>query len=68
MALRKAAPIYFGRGQQHQFHNLIAAEEEEWEKSKKSSGERDASGRGHDVEGSGTFEEYREKSKAAGVM
>ena len=69
VAMRKSAPVYFARGQQHLFHNLIAAEEEEWEKGRR---EREGGGGGGEVggggEGRGTFEEYREKSKAAGVM
>ena len=80
VALRKMAPVYFARGQQHKFHNLIAAEEEEWEKKRREREEREGGGSGKggngggehngekDGEGTGTFEEYREKSKAAGVM
>ena len=65
VAQRKSAPIYLARGLQHKFHSLISAEEEEWDarmhKSKPSTDEdRDRA--------TGSFEEYREKSKAAGVM
>lgn len=61
MAQKKSAPIYLARGQQHKFHALIAAEEEEWEKRKEH--ER-GDGEGGGV---GSFEEYRERSRAAGV-
>ena len=67
MAQRKSAPIYLSRGQQHRFQSLIAAEEEEWDaRMNKDSGIAP----GGDVDGPalGSFEEYREKSKAAGVM
>ncbi|KAH8145772.1 uncharacterized protein LAJ45_10249 [Morchella importuna] len=30
VAQRKQPPLYFARGQQHKFHSMIAAEEEEW--------------------------------------
>jgi ATP-dependent Clp protease ATP-binding subunit ClpX len=61
VAQRKEAPIYLARGQQHKFRALIAAEEEEWQARGK-----DSSTTYH--AGTSTFEEYREKSKAAGVM
>lgn len=62
VAQRKTAPIYLARGQQHKFHSLIAAEEEEWDaKILKAKGRTEEGG-------VGSFEEYREKSKAAGVM
>lgn len=62
VAQRKTAPIYLARGQQHKFHSLIAAEEEEWDaKMQKAKGRTEEGG-------VGSFEEYREKSKAAGVM
>lgn len=65
VAQRKTAPIYLSRGQQHKYHSLIATEEEEWDtKMKKSKGASDHSA----DKGMGSFEEYREKSKAAGVM
>lgn len=65
VAQRKSAPIYLARGLQHKFHSLISAEEEEWDsrihKSKpRIDDDRDTA--------AGSFEEYREKSKAAGVM
>ena len=66
VAQRKSAPIYLARGQQHRFEQIIAAEEEEWDaKTKRDQATDDAvSADG----GAGSFEEYREKSKAAGVM
>lgn len=63
VAQRKTAPIYLARGQQHKFHSLIAAEEEEWD-AKMLEAKKGGTGDG----GMGSFEEYREKSKAAGVM
>lgn len=66
VAQRKAAPIYLARGQQHRFEQIIASEEEEWDM--KTDKEREK-GDGAGAEGGmGSFEEYREKSKAAGVM
>lgn len=48
---------------------MIAAEEEEWEaRLRKDRGEDVPGGAGGSGGGVGTFEEYREKSKAAGVM
>lgn len=68
VAQRKSAPIYLARGLQHKFHSLISAEEEEWDarmhKSKQPSTDED---RDRD-RARGSFEEYREKSKAVGVM
>ncbi|KAL9066292.1 MAG: hypothetical protein Q9161_007668 [Pseudevernia consocians] len=66
VAQRKSAPVYLARGQQHRFEQIIAAEEEEWDaKTDKDQNKDDgASADG----GTGSFEEYREKSKAAGVM
>jgi ATP-dependent Clp protease ATP-binding subunit ClpX len=58
VAKREIAPITLGRGQQGQFHGLIAEEEDEWER------------RREGKEGSGkdglTFGEYREKVMANG--
>lgn len=63
VAQRKVAPIYFARGQQHQFRSLIATEEEAWDaKTKKTTENSGNSGEGV----TGSFEEYREKSKAVG--
>ena len=67
VAKRKQAPIYMARGQQHRFYAMFAAEEEEWEAKMRQGDGRDGSQEvGSDTAGS--FEEYREKSKAAGVM
>ena len=65
VAKRKKAPIYLARGQQHRFYAMIAAEEEEWEARmrKTNDGTRNAP-----AAAAGSFEEFREKSKAAGVM
>jgi ATP-dependent Clp protease ATP-binding subunit ClpX len=61
VAKKKQAPIYLARGLQHRFNTMFAAEEEEWEARR--------SGKSEEAdEGMGSFEEYREKSKAAGVM
>ena len=60
VALKTQAPIYLPRGQQHKFHAMIAAEEEEWEV-------RQTRGRG-EVDEVPSFERYREKAKASGVI
>jgi ATP-dependent Clp protease ATP-binding subunit ClpX len=62
VAQRKEPPIYLSRGQQHRFQAMIASEEEEWEARTKSSQDSKQAGT---VE---NFQEYREKSRAAGVM
>lgn len=65
VAQRKSAPIYLARGLQHKFHSLITTEEEEWDaRMDKSKPRIDDDG----ATAAGSFEEYREKSKAAGVM
>lgn len=66
VAQRKSAPIYLARGQQHRFEQIIAEEEEEWD-AKTSKDLKEDEGASADG-GTGSFEEYREKSKAAGVM
>ena len=71
VAQRESRPIYLPRGQQHKFHALIAAEEEAYDaqlREKKGGGPPGASGEGKPADTMSTFEEYREKSKAAGVM
>ena len=66
VAQRKKPPIYLARGQQYRFHAMIAAEEEEWElRMAKEKREREDVGSGRGIE---SFEEYREKSMAAGTM
>ena len=67
VAKRKQAPIYLARGQQHRFYAMIAAEEEEWEARMRKASRDDGTQKGPQGT-SGSFEEYREKSKAAGVM
>lgn len=62
------APIYLARGQQHRFQSLIAAEEEEWDARNIKNGKKDSDRDDNDVGGLGSFQEYREKSTAAGVM
>ena len=66
VAQRKSAPIYLARGQQHRFEQIIAAEEEEWDAKTDRDKKRDDGATADG--GTGSFEEYREKSKAAGVM
>lgn len=69
VARRECAPVYLARGQQHKFQALIAAEEEEFEaKNKLERGEGTGGGDGGGQGTAGSFEEYREKSKAAGFM
>ena len=78
VAKRKEAPVYMARGQQMRFQAMIAAEEEEWEErmsrerggnGKDEGGGGDGDGKGGGGDGSGgDFREYREKSRAAGVM
>ncbi|KAL8808863.1 MAG: hypothetical protein Q9223_003610 [Gallowayella weberi] len=59
VARKERAPFYFARGQGGRFREMIEVEEDE-RQGKDRSEER--------KESSGTFEEYREKSRAAGVM
>ena len=69
VAQRKLAPTYLGRGSQRRFEQIIAAEEEEWDvKMDKDKDRTKHEGAVADGSSSGSFEEYREKSKAAGVM
>ncbi len=83
VARREAAPVYMARGQQHKFHGVLAEEEEEWEaRMKEEKGEGGGGGgSGSDGDGDGgggaggvgdgssaSFEEYRERSKAAGFV
>lgn len=74
VAKREAAPLYMARGQQHKFHGVLAQEEEEWErrvKEEKGEGGGDGDGGGRAGVGEGSsanFEEYRERSKAAGFV
>lgn len=72
VAKRKEPPIYMARGQAHRFQALLAAEEEEWENtSRKKKEEQDDGGGGLEEEKDktiGDFREYREKSRATGVI
>ncbi|KAL2050922.1 hypothetical protein ABVK25_008820 [Lepraria finkii] len=67
VAQRKTAPVYLARGSQHRFQSLIAAEEEEWEARMNKDWTKDDHN-GDDGGGMGSFQEYREKSTAVGVM
>jgi ATP-dependent Clp protease ATP-binding subunit ClpX len=67
VAEKKAAALYFGRGQQGAFHGMIATEEDAWES--RTQGESDFEARARNNSRGGaprTFEEYREKATAAG--
>ncbi|KAL8729223.1 MAG: hypothetical protein Q9166_004844 [cf. Caloplaca sp. 2 TL-2023] len=66
VARKECAPFYFARGQGGRFRELIEHEEEMVEGKKRS----DEGGDGDGGAGGETrsFEEYREKSRAAGVM
>ncbi|KAM0713619.1 hypothetical protein Q7P37_010581 [Cladosporium fusiforme] len=72
VADKKAAAVYFHRGQQGKFHDAIAAEEEAWEERKRleeGNGESQMEKRAKNNSRGGaarTFEEYREKASAAG--
>lgn len=74
MAQRKDKPIYFPRGQQHKFQSQIATEEEEWDSRMRSKKENENgkavpnNGNGNGLERANTFEEFRCKNKAAGVI
>lgn len=71
VAQRESRPVYLPRGQHHKFHALMAAEEEAYDaqlRKKTGAVPADASEVGKPADGLNTFEEYREKSKAAGVM
>lgn len=62
VARRECAPVYFGRGHGDRFRECVESEDE---------GKMEGDGRGKaggDGGEMGSFEEYREKSRAAGVM
>ncbi|KAI4242660.1 MAG: hypothetical protein L6R40_003881 [Gallowayella cf. fulva] len=61
VARKECAPFYFARGQGGRFREMVELEEDLGARS----GGRGGKGGG---EGVGSFEEYREKSRAAGVM
>ncbi|KAI4114085.1 MAG: hypothetical protein LQ338_008057 [Usnochroma carphineum] len=64
VARKECAPIYFGRGQGGRFRECVEGEDVEEEGEE---GKRRASDAGDGGE-MGSFEEYREKSRAAGVI
>ena len=68
VAKKAQAPVYFTRGEQHKFHATLAEEEEEWDREMA----REERGKGEAAPAEGdssrTFEEYREKSTAAGFL
>lgn len=62
VAAKKAGSLYFARGSQAQFYAVVDSEERKWS-------EEQASQHGQGEEtSSGTFEEYREKARVAGVV
>ncbi|KAL8712775.1 MAG: hypothetical protein Q9220_002983 [cf. Caloplaca sp. 1 TL-2023] len=67
VARREVAPVYLGRGQGVRFREMVAEGEEEGDEEggKKGGGKTEGHGGGGET---GSFEEYREKSRAAGVM
>ncbi|KAK4990753.1 ATP-binding protein [Elasticomyces elasticus] len=73
VAKRKCAPIYMEREHRSRFHAMIAAEEEAWEERRRleEAGESEWEKRARvNSEGGAatTFEEYREKARAAGFV
>ncbi|KAL8789638.1 MAG: hypothetical protein Q9213_001074 [Squamulea squamosa] len=64
VARKECAPFYFARGQGSRFRELIEQEEDKRAKNEGKQRERGDEGEGDSV----SFEEYREKSRAAGVM
>ncbi|EME47897.1 hypothetical protein DOTSEDRAFT_69730 [Dothistroma septosporum NZE10] len=73
VAERKSGAVYFARGQQLQFRDTIAAEEDVWEERKRreegDESEFEARARVNSEGGAArTFEEYREKATAAGFV
>ncbi len=69
MAQRKRGPHCFARGQQHKFHSIIATEEEEYNKQMREEeigvSQKDPDGQTAG-ESHSSFQDYREKTKAAG--
>ncbi|KAL8759970.1 MAG: hypothetical protein Q9184_003470 [Pyrenodesmia sp. 2 TL-2023] len=63
VARRECAPVYFPRGQGSRFRECVSEDGEERERQARNGG--DGNGEAGQT---GTFEEYREKSRAAGVM
>ncbi|KAF8468359.1 P-loop containing nucleoside triphosphate hydrolase protein [Kalaharituber pfeilii] len=58
VAQRKQPPLYFGRGQKHQFHGAISEEEAKWARYNGQIPEEKPVNR--------SYEDYKEKGKAAG--
>lgn len=58
MAQKKQPPLYFGRGQKHQFHGVISEEEAAWARDHGQIPEEKPVNR--------SYEDYKEKGKAAG--
>lgn len=72
VANRRAGAVYFDRGQQGAFHNMIATEEDVWEERRRAEDgnetEFEARARLNAKNPARTFEEYREKATAAGFV
>ena len=68
VARKEVAPIYMARGQGGRFRDLLEKEEEEWERDGRKERGEERNGDGKGGEKPGTFEEYREKSRVAGMM
>ncbi|KAL8994955.1 MAG: hypothetical protein Q9169_005220 [Polycauliona sp. 2 TL-2023] len=64
VARKENAPFYFARGQGGRFRELIEQEEDKGRNQEETCGDKINAGEG----GSGSFEEYREQSRATGVM
>jgi len=58
VAQKKQPPLYFGRGQKHQFHGAISEEEATWAKYHGQIPEEKPVNR--------SYEDFKEKGKAAG--
>ena len=58
VAQKKQPPLYFGRGQKHQFHGAISEEEAVWARYHGQIPEEKPVNR--------SYEDYKEKGKAAG--
>ncbi|KAL9588664.1 MAG: hypothetical protein Q9203_002529 [Teloschistes exilis] len=65
VARKECAPVYFARGQGGRFREMVESEEGEGKVEEKEKDRGGGGGGGGEV---GTFEEYREKTRVAGVM
>ncbi|KAF2092903.1 ATPase, AAA family protein [Rhizodiscina lignyota] len=63
VAKKKAPPMYFPRGSQAQFYDVVEQEERAWTAEHPPDGSD-----GHGDSEVGSFEEYREKARVAGVV